>query len=126
MITADNEFERELVRLSAAFVAQLPQQVQVLNDDLSTWLSASREAGLFDRLSHKVHQLKGSGSTFGCSGISEAARVLEQHLAASQADATGAAASDLEKIEAAMRTLRGEADRIYRESLRGDQAGAQT
>ena len=126
MITVDNEFERELARLSAAFVAQLPQQVQVLNDDLATWLSASREAELFDRLSHKVHQLKGYGSTFGCSGVSEAARVLEQRLAVLQADATSVAASDLEKIEAAMRALRGEADRTYRESLRGHQAGAQT
>jgi len=126
MTTTNDEFARELARLTAAFVAQLPQQVQILNDDLAAWLSASREAGLFDRLSHKVHQLKGSGSTFGCSGVSEAARVLEQRLAVLQSDATGAAASDLEKIEAAMRALRGEADRIYRESLRGDQAGAQT
>jgi len=126
MTTADDEFAREYARLSAAFVAQLPQQVQILNDDLIAWLSASRETTLFDRLSHKLHQLRGSGSTFGCNGVSEAARVLEQRLAALRADAAAEPVSELDEVEAAMLELRGEANRIYRKSLQGGQPGTHT
>ena len=123
MTTADDEFAQEFARLSAAFVAELPQLVETLNDDLATWLSVSQESVSFDRLSNRLHQLRGSGSTFGCSGISEEARILEQSLAALRADAL---AADINEVKAAMRRLRGEANRIYRESLQGGQAGTQT
>ena len=112
--------------MSAAFVAQLPRQVQALSDDLVAWLSVPRDAALLERLSHKVHQLKGAGSTFGCSGISDSARALEQRLATLRSDATGGSASAMDEVEAAMEALRGEANRIYGESAQGGHRGTQT
>jgi chemotaxis protein histidine kinase CheA len=126
MTAADEEFARQLARMSVTFVAQLPGQVQALSDDLVAWLSAPREAALLERLRHKVHRLKGAGSTFGCSTVSDAARVLEQRLVVLRSDASGGSASALDEIEAAMEALRGEANRIYGESAQGGQAGMQT
>jgi len=127
MTTADEEFRREFTRLSAAFVAELPQRVQILSDDLAAWLSAPREALMFERLSHRVHQLKGAGSTFGCNGISNAAAVLEQHLAAlhsAASSASGGTAVALEEIEAAIEALRDETNRVCGESAQGGKSGA--
>jgi len=126
MTVADKEFERELALVSARFVAQLPRQVQVLSDDLVAWLSVPRDAALLKGLSHKVHQLKGAGSTFGCSGISDSAKELEQRLATFQSNATGGSAAAMDEVESAMEALRGEANRIYEESVRGRQAGTRT
>ena len=126
MTTADEEFAREFARMSAAFVAQLPQQVQALNDDLAAWLSEPRDARLFESLSHKLHQLKGSGSTFGCRGISESAEALERRLTALPTDASSGRASALVEIEAALEALRGETSRVCGESAQGSQPGAWT
>ena len=126
MITADEEFAQEFARLSAAFVAKLPLKIEVLSDDLVAWLLVPRDKAMLDRLSHEVHQLIGAGSTFGCSGISDAARVLEQFLAELRGDVSNASASVIDQIEAAMEALRGEADRIYAESARGGQRRSQT
>jgi len=126
MTTEDEQFAREFALLSATFVAQLPRQIQALSDDLVAWTSAPREAALLVRLSHKVHQLKGAGSTFGCNGISDAARALEQHLTASRSDGIGGSASAMDEVEVAMEALRGEANRIYGESTQGGRRGTQT
>jgi len=125
MITADEQFAQEFAKLSATFVAQLPRQVQALSNDLVAWLSAPRDAALLDRLSHRVHQLRGAGSTFGCCGISDAARALEQYLAEFRSDATGGSASTMDEVKAAMEALRDEANRIYGESAQGGQRGTQ-
>ena len=73
MARGKRDFEREFERLSAAFVDELPLRVQSVSDDVSAWLSAPEEHALYERLSHKVHQLKGAGGTFGCPGLSKAA-----------------------------------------------------
>jgi chemotaxis protein histidine kinase CheA len=103
----DRQFERELERLSAAFVEELPFRVQSVSDDMSAWLRAPNEDSLYERLSHKVHQLKGAGSTFGCPGISDAARVLEQRLADSRDG------SSLDELTVAMRLLQEETARLH-------------
>jgi len=126
MTVADEEFARELARLSARFVAQLPRQVQALSDDLIAWLSMPRDAALLERLGYKVHQLKGAGSTFGCSSISDSAKELEQRLATLRSDATGGSGLAKDEVEEAMEALRGQASRIYEESVRDGQAGTQT
>jgi len=108
-----DEFERQLTQRSAVFVAQLPQQVQNLNDDLTAWLSAPQEAGLLENLNHKVHRLKGSGGTFGCSGISDLSRGLEESLVTLQAGrVTSGQVPALDKVEAMMEALREEVNRI--------------
>jgi chemotaxis protein histidine kinase CheA len=106
MSKADRKFERELERLSSVFVDELPFRVQSVNDDMSAWLSSPDEDSLFQRLSHKVHQLKGAGSTFGCPGITEAARSLEQRLA----DCRDGPPFD--ELALAMRLLQEEAARL--------------
>jgi len=126
MTTADEEYSREFARLSATFAAQLPRQVQVLSDDLDAWLLAPGDMARLDTLSHKVHQLKGAGGTFGCSGVSDAARAVEQYLAELRGDVSNASASAMDQIEAAMETLRGEANRISAESAQGGQRRLQT
>ena len=107
MPRGDREFQRELERLSAEFVEELPSRVRSVGDDMRAWLSAPHEDSLYERLSHKVHQLKGAGSTFGCPGISEAARAFEQRLA----DCRGG--SHLEELSVAMRLLQDEAARLH-------------
>jgi len=113
MNTPDNEFERELARLSAEFVERLPLQVRSVGDDLAAWLSLPRGAGLYERLSHKVHQLKGSGSTFGCPAISDAARALEQRLAELRAASREDVAPEYQDVETAMQQLQYEAARLH-------------
>ena len=82
MTTPDDIVAAELARLSADFVARLPEELQAVQDGVSAWLDAPRDPQRFEILSHREHQLKGSGSTFGCPGISRAARTLEQRLGA--------------------------------------------
>jgi chemotaxis protein histidine kinase CheA len=125
MTTADEEYSLEFERLSAAFVDQLPQQIQTLSDDLNAWLSAAPDAARFARLSHKVHQLKGAGGLFGCKGISDEARILEQHLDALPADVTSADETTLNEVELAMDAIRNEIDRIRRERVQSGRPGAQ-
>ena len=126
MTVADEEFAREFARLSATFVAQLPRQVQALSDDLGAYQATPHDAALFDTLSHKVHQLKGAGSTFGCSSISDLAMALEQCLATRQSNAADGSATDFDAVDAALEALRGEASRVYDESAHRGQAGALT
>lgn len=80
MTTPDDMVAAELARLSADFVARLPEQLQAVEDEVTAWLDAPDDPERFEILSHRLHQLKGSGSTFGCPGISRAARTLEQRL----------------------------------------------
>jgi chemotaxis protein histidine kinase CheA len=102
----EREFHRALERLSAAFVDELPFRVQSVSDDMNAWLSAPDEESLYERLSHKVHQLKGAGSTFGCPGITEAARALERRLADCRQG------SRFDELVFAMRLLQDEAARL--------------
>ena len=107
MAESERKFQRELERLSAAFVDELPVRVQSVSDDMTAWLSSPDEDSLFERLSHKVHQLKGSGSTFGCPGITDAARVLELRLADCRKG------SKFDELAVAMRLLQDEATRLH-------------
>jgi HPt (histidine-containing phosphotransfer) domain-containing protein len=105
MTALDREFEIELARLSAAFIAELPLKVQAVGDDMTAWLAEPQDAERYERLCHRVHQLKGAGSTFGCQGVSDAARSLEIELAKIKT----AAAADVERArreaEAAIQRL---------------------
>ena len=106
MNEARRRVEREFERLSAVFVEGVPLRVQSVGDDVTAWLAAPDEEALFERLSHKVHQLKGAGSTFGCPGVSDAARALEQRLADCRDG------SPFDELAVAMRVLEEEAARL--------------
>jgi hypothetical protein len=56
MTTPDELVAVELARLSASFVAQLREQVQAVEDEMTAWLEAPRDVERFEILSHKVHQ----------------------------------------------------------------------
>ncbi len=122
MTTADELVAVELARLSANFVAQLPEQLQALEEGMQAWLDAPRDSRHYEVLSHRVHQLKGSGSTFGCPGISRAAQALERRIGAYQRELDAGAAAGRAAVESAMAELQNEATRVSARS-RDPEAG---
>jgi chemotaxis protein histidine kinase CheA len=116
MTTPDEIVATELARLSAAFVAQLPGQMQAVEEEMTAWLEAPRDAVRFEVLSHRVHQLKGSGSTFGCPGVSKAARALEQLMGAYRREIDAGACPAAGDVESAMARLQNEAVRARTQS----------
>lgn len=110
MATPDEKVAHALARLSAAFVAELPDQVRAVEDGMTAWLAAPGEKCLFDVVSHRVHQLKGSGSTFGCPGISRAAGILERRLAEYRGEVEQGERPIANDVVAAMTQLRSEAE----------------
>ena len=101
----------ELARLSADFVEQLPQHMQAVEDDMTAWLREPRDTERLEVLSYRVHQLKGSGSTFGCPGISRAARTLERHIRACRSEIVAGRSPATADVESAVEQLQNEATR---------------
>ena len=116
MTTPDDIVAAELARLSADFVARLPEELQAVEDDVSAWLDAPRDPQRFEILSHRVHQLKGSGSTFGCPGISRAARTLEQRLGAYRRGIDAGQPPPAADVESAVQRLQNEVLRAREQS----------
>ena len=112
MTTPDELVARELARLSADFVEHLPEQIQAVEDDMTAWLSKPRDTERLEVLSHRVHQLKGSGSTFGCPGISRAARTLEQRIGACRSEIVAGRPPATAAVESAVEQLQNEATRV--------------
>ena len=105
MPTPDEIVAQELARLSAEFVEQLPAQMQAVADDTLGWLSAPLDAARYEALSHRVHQLKGSASTFGCPGISREALVFERRIGDYRRELEAGRLPPREDVEAAMTRL---------------------
>jgi len=116
MTTPDDLVAAELARLSADFVARLPEQLQAVEDEVTAWLDAPEDPERFEILSHRVHQLKGSGSTFGCPGISRAARTLEQRLGAYRRGIDAGQPPGAADVESAVERLQNEVLRARGES----------
>lgn len=108
---ADERLATELARLSADFVAQLPGQLRAVQDAAAAWLDAPRDSGRYEIVARRVHKLKGSGSTFGCPGVTRAARTLEQQLAAYRRDIDAGVRPAIGGLESAMAQLQTEATR---------------
>lgn len=111
MTTPDEIVARELARLSANFVEQLPAQIRVVEGEVTAWLDAPKDAELYASLRHRVHQLKGSGSTFGCPGISRAARRLERRIGMYQGDIDAGRTPAAAAVQSAMARLQVEGRR---------------
>ena len=116
MTTPDKIVALELERLSADFVSQLPAQLREVESEFAAWLDAPQDAARFEILSHKVHQLKGSGSTFGCPGVSRAARTLEKSLGAYRQEIDAGRQPAPEAVESALTSLQNEARRARAKS----------
>jgi chemotaxis protein histidine kinase CheA len=111
MTTPDEIVAKELARLSASFVSQLPEQLRAMQNEFAAWLDEPRDAARFEVLTHRVHQLKGSGSTFGCPGVSEAARTLEGRLRAFRREIDAGRLPPTGAVESALASLQNEARR---------------
>ena len=111
MTAPDEIVARELARLSACFVSQLPEQLRAIQSEFAAWLDEPQDAVRLDTLSHRVHQLKGSGSTFGCPGVSEAARTLERRLRAFRCEIDAGRSPPTGAVESALASLQNEAGR---------------
>lgn len=121
MTTSDELVAMELERLSANFIAQLPEQLQSLEKGMHAWLDAPHDSRHYEVLSHRVHQLKGSGSTFGCPAISRAAQALERRIGAYRRELDVGATPARTAVESAMIELQNEATRVSTRS-RGTEA----
>ena len=79
-MTDPTDFQAKLKLLSDAYVAQLPERLQQIEQ---TWGQLPRnqwdEAG-FESLHRMVHSLTGSGKTFGLALLSDVARNFEEYL----------------------------------------------
>ena len=111
MSTPDEIVAKELARLSANFLAHLPQELRAVEDEVTAWLDAPQNTRRFEILSHRLHQLKGSGSTFGCPGISRAARTLEQRIGTYRREIDAGGLPQTADVESAMAQLQNEASR---------------
>lgn len=108
MTSPDELVAAELARLSTEFVARLPEQLRAVEDEVTAWLDAPEDPKRFEVVSHRVHQLKGSGSTFGCPGISRAARLLEERLGACRQDIDAGKPPVSRHVESALAQLHNE------------------
>lgn len=108
MTSPDEIVAAELARLSNEFVAQLPDQLRAVEHEVTAWLDAPEDPRRFEIVSHRVHQLKGSGSTFGCPGISRAARLLEQRLGAYRQEIDAGKPPASNAVESALAQLQNE------------------
>jgi len=111
MATPDELVARELARLSADFIARLPEQLRTVEDEVTAWLDAPRDRGRYEVLAHRVHQLKGSGSTFGCPGISRAAGMLEQRMGDLRREIDAGQRPAITDVESAVAQLQNEGRR---------------
>jgi chemotaxis protein histidine kinase CheA len=111
MATPDELVAKELARLSADFIARLPEQLRTVEDEVTAWLDAPRDRARYEVLAHRVHQLKGSGSTFGCPGISRAARMLEQRMGDLRREIDAGQRPATTDVESAMAQLQNEGRR---------------
>jgi len=111
MATPDELVAKELARLSADFIARLPEQLRTVEDEVTAWLDAPRDRARYEVLAHRVHQLKGSGSTFGCPGISRAARMLEQRMGDLRREIDAGQRPAITDVESAMAQLQNEGRR---------------
>jgi HPt (histidine-containing phosphotransfer) domain-containing protein len=74
---ADDPLAAKIAVLQRAFVAQLPERIQTLDDALAK-LGQDEES--VKAVHVIVHSLAGAGATFGCPEVSLAAREMEQAM----------------------------------------------
>jgi len=123
LTSPDDIVAAELARLSAEFVAQLPAEVRAVEDEVTAWLDRPEDPKRFEIVSHRVHQLKGSGSTFGCPGISRAARLLEQRIGRYRRETDAGKPPAAEEVESAVAGLQNEAIRVRKQSRDPEESG---
>ncbi|MBI5923443.1 MAG: Hpt domain-containing protein [Betaproteobacteria bacterium] len=74
------DFEAKLKLLNAAYIADLPDRLQQIEQEWGQWPLDAWDDERFQTLHRMVHSLTGSGKTFGFALLSEVARTLEEYL----------------------------------------------
>lgn len=72
--------EQQFERLAKGYASELPKRISGIETALQEFLAAPIASETMDRLRRHVHQLKGSGSTFGFDDITRVARAFEAVL----------------------------------------------
>ncbi len=104
--------EEQLARLSRGYAGELPRRVNEMEAALHAFL-ASTIAGAgetMDRLRRHVHQLKGSGTTFGFGDITRVARDFEAVLEVLSRQALPPSAAQQAQLSALVAELRALAE----------------
>ena len=113
MSGSTDSIQQQIAALRRGFVEQLPERLAKLDAAHEAWCNGgAAELNEYHRL---VHSLTGAGATFGCDGISQMARQLENHLK-QLSDAGGEVA--MEQFADAARLL----DKVRAEVGRVDQS----
>ncbi|MBQ0721531.1 MAG: diguanylate cyclase [Gammaproteobacteria bacterium] len=87
MAIAERKRDKKLEKIAAlrrSYIEQLPGKLALLKEqwqDCLSGLSVDKTAEAFRGLKNRVHQLAGSGGTFGYAALSDEARALESVLA---------------------------------------------
>lgn len=71
------DIRARLAALRQEYLLQLPEKIRQLRQSWNQHLSAGEDASQLLALHRQVHSLAGSGATFGCDAISQAARRFE-------------------------------------------------
>lgn len=105
-----------LAALQRDYLAQIPQQLAAIEEAWGRLVASDWAAGPARELHRLVHNLSGSGATFGVVELSTAARALEQQLQAASGDrappseeARAAMHAGLAQLRAVVRRLPGAA-----------------
>ena len=101
-----------LAALQRDYLAQLPQRLAAIEESWSRLATGSWEAGPARDLLRLVHNLTGSGATFGVAELSAAAREFEQQLQAAIGDRSPLSAEARARIQAAFAQVRAVVGRL--------------
>ena len=100
--------QQEFARLSKGYARELPKRVLDMETALQQFLAAPIAGETMDKLRRQVHQLKGSGATFGFGDITRVARTFEallDALARQAAPPSPEQRAQLSRLTTELRTL---------------------
>jgi chemotaxis protein histidine kinase CheA len=100
--------QEQLARLAKGYASELPKRISGTETALQEFLAAPIASETMDRLRRHVHQLKGSGTTFGFDDITRVACVFEAVLDALSRQAVPPnpqQRAQLNRLTAELRTL---------------------
>jgi HPt (histidine-containing phosphotransfer) domain-containing protein len=101
-----------LAALQRDYRAQLPQRLAAIEESWLRLAAGRWEAGSARELLRLVHNLTGSGATFGIAELSAAAREFEQQLQAAIGDRSPLSAEARARIQAALAQVRAVVGRL--------------
>ena len=108
------EFQRMIAPLRDEYRAALPDTLAMIGQLWQRVLQGTEAPGDRDALRREVHNLAGTGSTFGLSGLTEAARAFEVLWDASGLSQQPMAAAPPQQAQLQQAQLQGAMDALIR------------